>query len=75
MSPEWLTNDVEAARRLRAIEADYARARAAAKSLPLAQKIDVYREARRQRGAAIAAAMRESTQVRFYAALMNESAP
>ena len=43
---KWLTNDPEAAKALRKADAQYAKAREAAKALPLAQKIIALREAK-----------------------------
>ena len=43
---KWLTNDPEAAKALRKADAQYAKAREAAKALPLAQKAIALREAK-----------------------------
>jgi hypothetical protein len=48
-SPGWLTNDPEAAKKLRKIDAEYERARAAASGLPLAEKVEAYRKAKEVR--------------------------
>lgn len=48
----WLTNDPEVAHRLRAADAAHEAARAAARHLPLAEKIAAYRQAREAREAA-----------------------
>jgi hypothetical protein len=50
-----VTNNPEAARRLREIDAAYERARKAARDLPLAQKAEAYRVAKGLRDAAYAA--------------------
>ncbi len=42
----WLTNDPEAAKALRKADAQYVKAREAAKALPLAQKIVALRAAK-----------------------------
>lgn len=42
----WLTNDPEMAKKLRAIDAQLTKAQAAAKALPLAQKVEALRRAK-----------------------------
>ena len=50
--PTWLTNDPQAATRLRAADDAFAAARQAASKLPLAEKITALREAEKARVAA-----------------------
>lgn len=45
----WLTNDPDAAAILRAADRRYARARARAKNLPLAEKVAAYARAKTER--------------------------
>ena len=44
-NPTWITNSPAIAKKLRAADAAYAKAREAAKALPLAEKIIAYRKA------------------------------
>ena len=45
----WITNNPETAKLLRAIDAEEAAEREAAKDLPLAEKVEAYRKAKHRR--------------------------
>jgi hypothetical protein len=57
----WVTNDAEAAARLREIDEQYARDRAAGAGLALHDKIEHYSDARERRNAAYAALLINDT--------------
>lgn len=52
----WVTNDPEAAKRLRKADREHAKTRAKSKNLPLAQKIIALRESKEKLHAAYTAA-------------------